>query len=47
VLPGRVAVVPPGTLPLTSSGKLRRGEALRRFLAGELAPAVPAEAAAR
>jgi len=33
-----VAVVAPGTLPRTSSGKLRRGEALRRWLAGELAP---------
>ena len=29
-------VLEPGTLPRTSSGKLRRGEALRRFLAGEL-----------
>ena len=34
----RVVVLDPGTLPRTSSGKLRRGEALRRFLAGELAP---------
>ncbi len=33
-------VVPPGTLPRTSSGKLRRGDTLRRHLAGELAPAV-------
>ena len=33
-----VVVVAPGTLPRTSSGKLRRGEALRRWLAGELAP---------
>jgi acyl-CoA synthetase (AMP-forming)/AMP-acid ligase II len=32
----RVAVLEPGTLPRTSSGKLRRGEALRRWLAGEL-----------
>ena len=31
-----VAVLPPGALPRTSSGKLRRGEALRRWLAGEL-----------
>jgi acyl-CoA synthetase (AMP-forming)/AMP-acid ligase II len=31
-----VRVLEPGTLPRTSSGKLRRGEALRRFLAGEL-----------
>ncbi|HEV8629377.1 MAG TPA: AMP-binding protein [Thermoanaerobaculia bacterium] len=34
--PGRVASLAPGTLPRTSSGKLRRGEALRRWLAGEL-----------
>ena len=33
---GRVAVVAPGALPRTSSGKLRRAEALRRWLAGEL-----------
>jgi len=31
-------VLPPGTLPRTSSGKLRRAEALRLYLAGELAP---------
>lgn len=38
----RVAMLAPGTLPRTSSGKLRRGEALRLFLAGELAaPARP------
>jgi acyl-CoA synthetase (AMP-forming)/AMP-acid ligase II len=36
---GRVAVLAPGTLPRTSSGKLRRAEALRRFLSGELAGA--------
>ncbi|HEV8238401.1 MAG TPA: AMP-binding protein [Thermoanaerobaculia bacterium] len=36
---GSVAVLPPGTLPRTSSGKLRRTEALRRWLAGELATA--------
>jgi acyl-CoA synthetase (AMP-forming)/AMP-acid ligase II len=34
---GRVAVLAPGALPRTSSGKLRRAEALRRFLSGELA----------
>jgi hypothetical protein len=28
----------PGTLPRTSSGKLRRSEALRRYLSGELKP---------
>lgn len=32
----RLAVLAPGTLPRTSSGKLRRAEALRLFLAGEL-----------
>jgi len=32
-----VEVLEPGTLPRTSSGKLRRSEALRRYLAGELA----------
>jgi acyl-CoA synthetase (AMP-forming)/AMP-acid ligase II len=32
----RVEVLPPGTLPRTSSGKLRRREALRRWLSGEL-----------
>jgi hypothetical protein len=31
-----VKVLEPGTLPRTSSGKLRRSEALRRYLAGEL-----------
>jgi acyl-CoA synthetase (AMP-forming)/AMP-acid ligase II len=31
-----VRVLEPGTLPRTSSGKLRRAEALRRYLAGEL-----------
>lgn len=37
VEPARVTVLVPGTLPRTSSGKLRRSEALRRWLAGELA----------
>jgi acyl-CoA synthetase (AMP-forming)/AMP-acid ligase II len=36
VRPHTVAVLEPGTLPRTSSGKLRRSEALRRYLAGEL-----------
>ena len=36
----RVIVLPPGALPRTSSGKVRRGEALRRWLAGELVGAV-------
>lgn len=34
----RVAVLAPGTLPRTSSGKIRRQETLRRFLAGTLVP---------
>ncbi len=34
--PGEVLALEPGTLPRTSSGKLRRQEALRRHLAGEL-----------
>jgi len=33
-----VRVLAPGTLPRTSSGKMRRAEALRRFLADDLAP---------
>jgi fatty-acyl-CoA synthase len=37
----RVEVLAPGTLPRTSSGKLRRQEALRLYLAGELAPPAP------
>jgi hypothetical protein len=37
----RVVVLAPGTLPRTSSGKLRRQETLRRHLAGELAPPAP------
>jgi len=41
---GRVAVLDPGALPRTSSGKLRRGEALRRWMAGEL-PALGADVA--
>ncbi len=47
--PSRVAVLAPGTLPRTSSGKLRRGEALRLWLAGELeapAPVTPLRLAA-
>ncbi len=34
----RLEVVAPGTLPRTSSGKLRRSETLRLFLADELGP---------
>ncbi len=36
--PALVVLLAPGTLPRTSSGKIRRGEALRRWLAGELLP---------
>ncbi|ABS28361.1 AMP-binding protein [Anaeromyxobacter sp. Fw109-5] len=38
VAPHTVRLLAPGTLPRTSSGKLRRREALRRFLAGALSP---------
>lgn len=40
----QVEVLPPGTLPRTSSGKLRRAEALRLWQAGELAPPEPVTA---
>ncbi len=33
-----VLLLEPGTLPRTSSGKLRRSEALKRYLAGQLGP---------
>jgi acyl-CoA synthetase (AMP-forming)/AMP-acid ligase II len=36
VRPHAVHLLAPGTLPRTSSGKLRRAEALRQLLAGEL-----------
>jgi fatty-acyl-CoA synthase len=36
--PGLVVLLEPGTLPRTSSGKLRRAEALRQFEAGTLLP---------
>jgi acyl-CoA synthetase (AMP-forming)/AMP-acid ligase II len=36
VRPHSVELLAPGTLPRTSSGKMRRGEALRRYLAGAL-----------
>ena len=36
VRPDLVEILEPGTLPRTSSGKLRRGEALRLYRAGEL-----------
>jgi len=38
LVPAEVVVLAPGTLPRTSSGKIRRAEAGRRHLAGELAP---------
>ncbi len=38
IAPGQVRLLGAGTLPRTSSGKLRRQEALRRFLAGRLTP---------
>ncbi len=38
IRPHAVHLLAPGTLPRTSSGKLRRGEALRLLLAGELRP---------
>jgi len=37
----QVELLAPGTLPRTSSGKLRRAEALRLWLAGELTPPEP------
>ncbi len=36
--PTLVVPLAPGSLPRTSSGKIRRGEALRRWVAGELSP---------
>ena len=39
--PDHVELLEPGTLPRTSSGKLRRNEALRRWRAGELTPPAP------
>jgi acyl-coenzyme A synthetase/AMP-(fatty) acid ligase len=38
VRPHTVRILEPGTLPRTSSGKMRRGEALRRFQVGSLHP---------
>jgi fatty-acyl-CoA synthase len=38
IRPHSVVLLEPGTLPRTPSGKLRRREALRLFLAGELLP---------
>jgi acyl-CoA synthetase (AMP-forming)/AMP-acid ligase II len=44
IAPHTVRVLEPGTLPRTSSGKLRRHEAARRFASGELAPPKSASA---
>ena len=41
IVPHTVVVLAPGTLPRTSSGKLRRRAALRQYLRGELAPPEP------
>jgi hypothetical protein len=38
IRPHTIELLAPGTLPRTSSGKLRRSEALRLHLAGELRP---------
>jgi fatty-acyl-CoA synthase len=38
IRPHTVRMLDPGTLPRTSSGKLRRSEALRRYLSNELTP---------
>jgi acyl-CoA synthetase (AMP-forming)/AMP-acid ligase II len=44
IKPHAVVVLEAGTLPRTSSGKLRRQEALRRWLAKELTPPKPVNA---
>ncbi len=44
IKPHAVVVLAPGTLPRTSSGKLRRQEALKRWLSGELQPPKPVNA---
>lgn len=41
LVPASVEVLEPGALPRTSSGKIRRGEAARRWLAGTLRPPAP------
>ncbi len=41
-LDGRVVLLPPGTLPYTSSGKLSRSAARQSYLVGSLAVAIPA-----
>jgi fatty-acyl-CoA synthase len=42
--PDHIEVLTPGTLPRTSSGKLRRREALHRWRRGELTPPTPVTA---
>ena len=37
--PKDVVLVPPGTLPKTSSGKLQRAQCRQRYLAADLIPA--------
>jgi acyl-CoA synthetase (AMP-forming)/AMP-acid ligase II len=44
---GEIAFVRPGSVPKTSSGKLRRAACRIRYLAGELAPAMPVTGEAR
>src|SRR5262249_347238 len=41
IVPDDVVIVPPGTLPKTSSGKLRRMETRPRWESGSLAPERP------
>jgi acyl-CoA synthetase (AMP-forming)/AMP-acid ligase II len=38
LVPHHIEILQPGTLPRTSSGKMRRADALRMFLSGELGP---------
>jgi len=38
LIPYQVQILEPGTLPRTSSGKMRRSEALHMYLSGELVP---------
>jgi fatty-acyl-CoA synthase len=39
--PDRVEIIPPGSIPKTSSGKLRREETKQLYLAGTLSAAIP------
>jgi acyl-CoA synthetase (AMP-forming)/AMP-acid ligase II len=41
IAPDEVVVLKPGTLPRTSSGKIRRGETLRLWKEGRLVPPQP------